>query len=280
MTKEVLKTDGGRLTLYWDAPEWDGVPTVAIGDIAFRSRADGTQILQQAIDMAGEKGFDRMIGPMSGDTWHSYRFVSESDGSPAFLMEPKEMPEARAAFHAAGFSVIGRYFSARQSLEDIGASPPESEGFRIEAWDGADPENLFRQVFHVSSQAFENNAFYKSITVEQFLAMYMPIVPMLKKELIFFARTPEGELAGFLFAIPDYAQGPESETVILKTYASLVRGAGRALVHACQTTAKSLGYKHLIHGLIHDANQSAERSEQEGGKIFRRYELLGLELND
>ena len=280
MMKEVLKIDGARLTIYWEGPTWDGVTTATLGDIAFKSRGAGGEILRQALDMVREKGVSRVIGPMAGDTWHSYRFVSESDGSPAFLMEPKDMPEARAAFHLAGFSEVGRYFSARQSLTQIATTPPESEGFRIETWDGKDPEGLFRQVFDLSCQAFENNAFYKAIPAEDFLAMYMPIVPMLKKELIFFARTPEGELAGFLFAIPDYAQGPQSDTVILKTYASLVRGAGRALVHACQSSAKALGYKTLIHALIHDANQSAERSEKEGGKIFRRYDLLGLKLDD
>lgn len=280
MSKEVLKIAGARLTLYWDGPVWDGVATATLGDIAFKSREAGGEVLRQALDMVREKGVPRVIGPMAGDTWHSYRFVSESDGSPAFLMEPKDMPEARAAFHLVGFSEIGRYFSARQSLTQIAAAPPESEGFRIETWDGKDPEGLFRQVFELSRQAFEKNAFYKPITAEDFLAMYMPMVPMLKKDLIFFARTPEGELAGFLFAIPDYAQGPQSDTVILKTYASLVRGAGRALVHACQEWAKSLEYKDLIHALIHDANQSAERSEREGGRIFRRYELLGLKLND
>ena len=280
MTQETLKTDGARLTLFWEGPEWDARPTATLGDIAFKSHEAGADVLTQAVEKVKDAGLTRVIGPMAGDTWHSYRFVSESDGSPAFLMEPKEMPQARAVFHAAGFSPVGQYFSARQSLAEIGAPPPESEGFRIETWDGSDPEGLFRQVFELSCQAFEKNAFYKAIPAEDFLAMYMPIVPMLKKELIFFARTPEGELAGFLFAIPDYAQGPQSDTVILKTYASLVRGAGRALVHACQSSAKALGYKTLIHALIHDANQSAERSEKEGGKIFRRYDLLGLKLDD
>ena len=279
MIQETLKADGARLTLYWDGPEWEGEATVTVGDVMVSNREAGADLLAQAIEKVRDAGRTWMIGPMAGDTWHGYRFVSESDGSPAFLMEPKDSPEGRAVFHAAGFTEIGRYFSARQSLEEIGAPPPEAEGFRIETWDGSNPEALFRQVFELSRQAFEKNAFYKPITAEDFLAMYMPIVPMLKKDLIFFARRPEGELAGFLFAIPDYAQGPESDTVILKTYASLVRGAGRALVHACQESAKSLGYKDLIHALIHDANQSAERSEREGGKVFRRYELLGLRLN-
>jgi len=280
LTKDVVKTDGAKLSIFWDGPKWEGRATASFGEVAFKSREAGTEVLTRAIEMVKNAGLTHVVGPMDGDTWHSYRFVSESDGSPAFLMEPKDAPVAREVFQAAGFEPIGRYFSARQSLCDIGTAPPESGAFRIETWDGNDPEALFMQVFELSVQAFENNAFYKPISPEDFLAMYMPIVPMLKKDLIFFARRPEGELAGFLFAIPDYAQGPESDTVILKTYASLLRGAGRGLVQSCQTSAKALGYKDLIHALIHDSNQSAERSEKEGGQIFRRYELLGLRLSD
>ena len=107
----------------------------------------------------------------------------------------------------------------------------------------------------------------------------MPIVPMIRSEFIFFARRPDGSLAGFLFAIPNYAEGLETKTLIIKTYASLERGAGRHLVHACNQAADACGYVTLIHALIHDANQSAQRSAAEGGEIFRRYELLGLRLN-
>ncbi len=280
MTKDVVKTDGAKLTVYWDGPTWEGRVTATLGDIAFKSREAGEDVLTQAIEMVKNAGLTHVVGPMDGDTWHSYRFVSESDGSPGFLMEPKNAPIAREVFHAAGFAPIGRYFSARQDLQRIAAAPPESAAFSIETWNGSQPEVLFRQVYELSVQAFEKNAFYKPISAEDFLAMYMPIVPMLKKDLIFFARGPEGGLAGFLFAIPDYAQGPQGDAVILKTYASLTRGAGRALVHACQTSAKALGYQTLIHALIHDDNQSAERSEKAGGKVFRRYELLGMKVSD
>jgi hypothetical protein len=218
---------------------------------------------------------------MSGNTWHSYRFVSESDGSPPFLLEPTNKPHERDIFLAAGFAPIGKYFSARVPLNEAAASsPPSSEAFTVETWDGNDPECLFRQVFDLSVKAFSRNAFYTPIPEDTFLAMYMPIVPMLKKDLIFFARRPDGELAGFLFAIPNYAEGPQSNTVIVKTYASLQRGAGGHLLYSCEKAARALGYDTAIHALMHETNQSAERSAADGATIFRRYELLGLRLDD
>lgn len=280
MTIETLKTDGASLTLHLNGPDWDGARAATLGNVSFKAPQVGAALLEQALARVRGAGMDRVLGPMAGDTWHSYRFVSESDGTPAFLMEPANRPHEPLIFADAGFQPIARYFSARMSLENNDpASLPAPDGFTVEAWDGRDPDTLFREVFALSSQAFAGNAFYMPIAEAAFLEMYKPVIPMLKRELIFFARRPDGALAGFLFAIPNYAEGLDTKTVILKTYASFVPGAGRHMVHACHVAARALGYETMIHALIHDDNRSAARSRQEGGQVFRRYELLGLKLD-
>jgi hypothetical protein len=47
-----------------------------------------------ALDIVRSHGIGRVLGPMDGDTWHSYRFVTESDGSAGFLLEPPDRPLA------------------------------------------------------------------------------------------------------------------------------------------------------------------------------------------
>ena len=277
---EKMTAEGALLTLYPDGPAWEGAASAAIGDVSFRDPAAGAALLERALARLAEMGCTRVLGPMAGDTWHSYRFVCDTDGSPPFLLEPQNRPEERGAFHAAGFQPVSRYFSARMALADAALNPPPpTADFRIETWDGTDPEALFGQVHALSTAAFAGNAFYKPIAEADFLAMYMPVVPMMRRELIFFARRPDGTLAGFLFAIPNYAEGLQTKTVILKTYASLARGAGRHLVQACTRAALDLGFDTIIHALIHETNISAERSATEGGVIFRRYELLGRRLD-
>lgn len=278
MTSKTFKTEGARLTLYFDGPVWEGQKTATIGDVSFKTAEAGAPLLADAIAQATSEGRTRVLGPMSGDTWHSYRFVSESDGSAPFLMEPTNTPLEADVFRAAGFTTVSRYFSARMALVQA-PPPPATDAFTLETWDGHDPEALFRQVYRLSLEAFAQNAFYTPISEADFLALYMPVVPMIKPDLIYIARRPDGTLAGFLFAIPNYAEGLESKTLILKTYASLVRGAGRHMVHAVQSHAFQAGYETVIHALIHNDNQSAERSAQEGAQIFRRYELLGLRLD-
>ena len=280
MTKESLKIDGASLTIYFDGPDWGGKPAAAFGGFSCKSAASGAEILTQAVALVRGHGIAQIIGPMDGDTWHSYRFLSETDGSAQFLLEPTDKPAELEAFMAAGFTQISGYFSAHVPLAEAAQSTPkETDGFSISTWDGHDPERMFRQVFELSVQAFAGNAFYKPITEPDFLAMYMPIVPMIKKDLIFFAQRPDGQLVGFLFGIPNYAEGPKAHSVILKTYASLSKGAGQHLAHAFHTAALAQGYTTAIHALIHDDNLSAVRSAAEGAEVFRRYSLLGLRLN-
>lgn len=280
MIKETLKIDGAKVSIYYDAPDWNDKPTAALGDFSCKTVDAGATIIAQAIDLVRAKDITQIIGPMSGDTWHSYRFVSETDGSAPFLLEPTNKPHEREVFVAAGFKKISGYFSARVTLEEATLhTPPPTTDFEIETWDGENPEGLFKQVFALSVQAFAKNAFYKPISEAGFLAMYMPIVPMIKKELIFFARRPDASLAGFLFGIPNYAEGPNATSVILKTYASLSRGAGQHLAYAFHSAGLANGYETAIHALIHDDNLSAVRSAAEGAEIFRRYVLLGLRLD-
>lgn len=280
MTLEKLKIDGASLTLHHTAPEMEaGVPTMAVCHIAFSSVEVGAKLLSQAAAQARAAGAAALIGPMEGDTWHAYRLVSESDGRASFLMEPKSGQHDMDAFDTAGFSVIGRYFSASVALAEQDLTPPRDTGLRVETWDGSAPEALFTQVHALSCAAFADNPYYRAIDLHAFLAMYMPIVPMLKPELVLFARDAEGALAGFLFGIPDYAQGPAPQTAILKTYASLHKGAGHALSHRFHSNARALGYSHAIHALMHENNLSAGRSAWDGADIFRRYALMGKRLH-
>ncbi|MBF9036395.1 hypothetical protein HKCCE2091_19320 [Rhodobacterales bacterium HKCCE2091] len=275
MTPETRKAEGASAKIWRQGPDWDGAPAAAIGAFRCDSAGSGTALLSAIVAELAAEGVTRILGPMDGDTWHSYRLVSESDGSPPFLMEPTSAPDALAAWEGAGFAPVSRYFSARAAVASgIGAAPRPVPGLVVRPWDGTAPQTQFAHVHALSVRAFAGNAFYVPIGLDDFLAMYMPFVPMLRKELIFLAEI-DGELQGFLFGIPNYAEGPGSKTVILKTYAGLVPGIGHHLVHAFDLAARDLGFETVIHALIHDDNRSAERSRQHGGEIFRRYLLMG-----
>ncbi|MEL7212826.1 MAG: hypothetical protein AAGK92_09210 [Pseudomonadota bacterium] len=278
MTQDRLTSGKTSLTIYRDAPVWQG-RTAAIGKFKCEDADAGQDLLQEACETLKADGFDSVVGPMDGSTWHAYRLILESDGTHPFLMEPQSKPQDYAAFEGAGFEVIERYFSARVAIEDgAHAMPAPTETLQIETWDGTDPEGFFRDVHALSLRAFAGNVLYRPISEADFLAMYMPYVPMLVPDLILFARGVQGELAGFLFGLPNYAEGQTPASVILKTYASLQKGAGAMLAEQFHATAHLLGFSQAIHALIHEDNLSATRSRQEGADIMRRYGLMGRRL--
>ncbi|MCY6382999.1 hypothetical protein [Hoeflea prorocentri] len=274
-----LSHGGSSLSIYRDAPSWDNKRTAALGKLKIGSVADGVELFLLAAATLRAEGFEALLGPMEGDTWHSYRAVTESDGSPAFLMEPTSGDHDVAALGEAGFDQIDHYVSMRVATKNaIGTEPENPDGIDVVNWDGESPEAFFGEVYDFSVSGFAANAYYKPITREAFLGLYMPYVPFLRRELIFFARAPGNRLAGFLFGIPDYSQGPDTKTAILKTYASGQRGVGHLLADAFHRKALETGFDTVIHALMHADNVSRERSRMHGAEVFRRYTLFGRVL--
>ncbi len=213
---EPVSVEGAACTIYRDTPSWQG-RTAAIGAFTCANGSDGAAILSQMAEQLQQEGFDGVIGPMDGDTWHTYRVISETDRSPPFFLEPVSGPFDLAAFKRAGFAPISSYVSTRADINKAIAVPaPGVAGVTIAAWDGQDGEALINDLFDLSRAVFADNAFYKPITREEFLELYRPIIPTIDPRLVYFANV-DGHLAGFLFALPNLVEGDKPATVILKT---------------------------------------------------------------
>ena len=277
---KTIQSDGAQLKIYCDAPDWNG-KTMAVAQLEFESVGTGAALLEQAVKFASEQGAVSIIGPMEGDTWHSYRLPTEGNDTPAFFMEPTCGEHDLEVFKKAGFCSISNYFSASVPLCDVNCAVAQpQEDLIVTAWDGNEAQSIFSEVHELSCEAFARNAFYKSIELKEFLSMYMPLVPYMKPELMFLARDSAGKLQGFLFGIPNHAEGENPDSVILKTYASLRKGAGYLLSSTFYAAAQDAGYKTAIHALMHDDNLSALRSATNGADIFRHYALMGRSLDN
>jgi hypothetical protein len=271
---EAMEGPGARLSIWREAPSLGARAAAAVGAFSCDAPEDGAALLRRAAEGLRGEGFGAVVGPMDGDTWGRHRLVLESDGRPPFLMEPSNPAHHPAAFETAGWSVIARYASAERSLAGARASNPDPPRLTVRAFDMSDAEAQLRRLHALSLEAFAGNFLYRPIAVDAFLAHYRPILPVLDPELILLAEDAAGELAAFLFGVPD----PASGAVIMKTYASRFRGGGSLLADRFAARARERGYQRVIHALFHEDNLSARRSEAAGGRIFRRYALWGLEL--
>lgn len=265
---ELMEREGASLHYFAQGPEWDGVPSVALGTLRCSTPEAGAALLREAVERASGAP---VLAPMEGDTWHAYRTVVESDGSPPFLLEPQSGEHDRAALEAAGFEQVAHYVSTTMPLDAPQAEPRPVEGITLAHWDGQDARPLLERVFEMAGASFADKQFYKPITRDEFLGMYLPLLPMLDPRLVFLAR--EGEhIAGFLLGYRDPA---DPSRAVLKTYAADRRGVGHLLADGFHKAARELGCTHAIHALMHADNVSLTRSSQHGAEVFRRYALYG-----
>lgn len=264
-----MRAPGASLRFYENGPAWDGVAAVALGAMVFTDAEAGAALLREALARAEGRP---VLAPMDGDTWHAYRTVVESDGSPPFLMEPAAYPHVAEALALAGFEPVAHYASTRMALDTPQAEPAPVEGITVAAWDGTDAQPLLEQVFALAGGSFADKQFFKPITREGFLGLYLPLLPLLDPRLVFLARDERGAIVGFLLGFRDPAVPSRA---VLKTYAGTRRGVGHLLAHHFHEAARGLGCTHVVHALMHSDNVSLVRSGQHGAEVFRRYALYG-----
>lgn len=265
-------TEGlSSLTYYPEAPTWEGRPCAAVGQFDFATVEEGVKLLKQAIKQAKNNAtVDAILGPMNGDTWHSYRVISETNGRPAFPIEPISGPCDQAALQDAGFETVSRYASTIGSLKvAIGPQPVIVPDVTIAAWDGQGGDALVDQIYAMSAQHFEKNKFFKPVDLTAFQALYRPMINALDARFVLLAYHKSGAICGFAFGYP-----ADAETIVLKTYASGLRGVGHALADKFHRTAQDAGFTQVIHGLMQDENDSLAHSAKHGLRVFRRYDLM------
>jgi hypothetical protein len=218
---------------------------------------------------------------MDGDTWHAYRLIVESDGSAPFALEPISASHDVEAFTGAGFEPIENYVSSRVVLKEaIGRPAPTLTDFSVTPWDGKDAAYLIEKVFEFSLETFRHNNLYKPITEAHFLELYQPLLKLLDPRLVLFAFDAKEQIVGFAFGFPNFAEGADPKTAVLKTYASRVRGGGWFLSDCFHRAAHGLGYASVIHALMHTENASWKSSTRYNADVFRRYALMGRRLKD
>jgi GNAT superfamily N-acetyltransferase len=265
-------------------------PDRAVGVVGHFAAADvdaGHAILAHAVAALERRGHAIVVGPMDGNTWRRYRLVTERGSEPPFFLEPENPDDWPRSFERAGFTPLARYFSAINA--DLTVTDPrapeavrrfEAAGGRIRTIDPARFEEELTAVHELSLAAFADNFLYTPISRSEFLSMYQPLRPMLRPELILMAEQG-GQLVGFMFGLPDMKQaerGGQVDTAIAKSLA--VRpgrsgaGLGSVLMDRLHQAARAMGFRRVIHALMHENNRSMNISRRYGQSI-RQYTLYG-----
>ena len=276
---------------------WNKVPPFAahtVGVIGHYASADdgaASALLEEALNTLRRQGCTVAIGPMDGNTWRHYRFVTELSAEPPFFWEPVNPLEWPLQFERAGFKPLAEYFSALNTnlaLEDERivrhTARLAERGIEIRTAEGENLEEQLGRIYDVSRVAFTQNFLYTEIPESAFRAQYAKILPHVHLELVLLAECG-AELVGYLFAIPDLAQAARCEpidTFLIKTVAilpnSYLRGLGSVLVARAHRQGLRFGFRRCIHALMHENNVSRNISGHYA-ETTRRYTIFSREIS-
>ena len=281
----------GWCSIWWrDTPTLDGERVGYIGHYAAADKQVATRLLRAACDRLRQAGVAQAVGPIDGDTWHTYRFITQRGSRPPIFLEPDHPTDWPIHFTESGFNPLATYVSSEGSDLAVRVPKLEKVGQRLRN-DGLTFRSLRLKRFEdelaklhdLSTASFASNFLYSPISREAFIQMYQPLRKMIVEELVLMAER-DGELAGFAFAVPDRLQaqrGEAMDTVILKTLA--VRpgrrnaGLGGLLMEQCHLKARTLGFRRVIHAMMHESNKSLSLSKNYATP-FRRYAIFSRDL--
>ena len=179
-----------RLSLWWkQAPPHAEHRLGVIGHFAASDAEAASVLLAKSSAELSAHGCTLAVGPMDGNTWRRYRFVTERGTEPPFFLEPDNPCEWPHWFTAAGFAPLANYFSALN--EDLSVEDPripraierlEREGIRLRALRPEDFVEELRRIYVISIASFQSNFLYTPIGEAEFLAQYEPIRAHIRPE--------------------------------------------------------------------------------------------------
>jgi GNAT superfamily N-acetyltransferase len=291
----LLAWDGGKFAarcgLWWTNVATDpGHRLGAIGHYFAASLDAGSAVLKAAYERLAREGCTLAVGPMDGNTWQRYRFITERGTEPTFFLEPDNPDEWPDHWTASGFAPLATYHSALAT--DLGTRDPRAEeaarrlaeqGITVRNLDLANFDSEMAKLHSLSLVSFANNFLYTPISAAEFAAQYAPVRSFLRPELALLAEKG-GELVGFLVATPDLLQakrGQPVDTAIVKTMAvhpdHAGIGLGGYLMDRSHAVAHAMGLRRMIHALFHADNRSGKLSRRTAN-LIRTYTLFSRQL--
>ena len=273
-----------------EVPLFTGERLGVIGHFAAANAQAGTTILTRACAELAAAGCTLAVGPMDGNPWHPYRFVTDAGNAPAFFLEPGHPPDWPSQWRTADFTPLAGYHSTVS--ENAAANEPDPRqqaasqrmhdaGVRLRPLDMARWNEELRRLHAVAAASFRDNFLYTPLPEREFLELYAPLRPLLRPETVLLAENAAGETVGFALGLPDRLD-PANGPLIVKTVAVRPElagaGLGRLLVGGVQAAGMALGFRRVIHALMHDGNVSRHLSARFGTRLLRRYTLFSRRL--
>ncbi len=263
--------DLASASLWWQ--HTSPIPGERVGTIGQLSACDAEaaqRVLEQACRRLAEQGCTRVLAPMDGNTWASYR--CRTGPALGFAGEPSAGPEWLARLHACGFMLAAHYVSASTTASaNAGAAagsradpagPARLAGLQILdlaslQQQGETVAALVPRIHGLVLAGFRRQPYFLPIAASVFTRWLEAALPGVEPAFTLLAFDPDhaaGELVGLLLAQRQF------RTLVVRTL--VVRpgrswaGLGRLLLAQAHCRAAREGCSQVIHALMHDASAS------------------------
>jgi L-amino acid N-acyltransferase YncA len=280
-----------RCSVWWrDTANVNGSRAGAIGHYAATDAGYGEAVLQYAIRELKSRRCDIAVGPLDGNTWRRYRFITERGDANPFFLEPDNPEEWPLHFESVGFSPLAHYVS--EINPDIANRQPElgslrdkftDLGIQIVPVDVDDPVDDMAGIYRVVCESFKEAFMYTPLDIDNYCSMYEPLLMQVDPRLMLVAKHA-GEVVGFILAPPDFLQlqyQHRMDAIVIKTVAVLPQkeysGLGRVLIVDLLKNAIGMGFTTAISALMQTQNRSQKISSDCAGPM-RAYALYAREL--
>ena len=236
-----------------------------IGQFHMTDATTGKQQLLDYINQLKEQGHSKIVAPINGSTWQSYRLVSFSDDTISpFPKEPDNPLWYNEVYKEVGFTPLHTYYS---EIFHIGYGLKFNRGLDIRQFSPAD----FKAIYEIASVSFQDNFMFSPISYEDFAQLYGRSAQAGNDSDYIALAYVDNKPVGFIFSYVFNNALVLKTMAVLPEYRSLGIGAG-LINHVC-TVAKENGVKKAIGALISSGNHSGKIVSKYGSKVFREYTL-------
>jgi len=161
-------------TINPDLRDQDGTAVGTIGSFAADDENAGQEVLAAACEWLRGLGLRRVLGPMNGDIWHGYRFMTRGFDRPTLPGEPRNPATYPAFFERAGFRVrrVWNTFELdRDALDDLLARFDDAvlpAGYRVVAFADRPPGSAVDTLHEALLSSFSGFIGFTKVSLADF----------------------------------------------------------------------------------------------------------------
>lgn len=242
------------------------------------------KLITEAEQYACKNGYDKLLGPINGNTWGEYRLPLTNGGRQFVTDLPQPLYYAEYLLKNK-FEIVQRYYTQQSELVHQNTDEGLQQKFRrqdisIRTINLHDYDNELQKLYPFCANAFSGNIYYSPISADEFTKNLKKLQPLIDPEFVMIADNRERQIVALLLCLPDVYN---SKQIIMKTMARKddpnLKGLMTHLINLFINRAVAAGYTRLLHAFYHEKNRSGLLSEKYNGQPFKSYALFQKKIS-